>query len=157
MKTSHLTHQFAHDLHSLAQLGGPELVTAVEKLGVLMIPIVKQRMLEQMASLVAEYNQARTSTELELRVGVDTIVLVAEAAPPPPSNESIGDLDARFALRLPSDLKDRIDALATAEGISTNSWVVRTLNTATTARTPFPPTPPQPPLFGQTLRGRGRS
>ena len=157
MKTSQLTHQFAHDLHSLAQLGGPELIAAVEKLGVLMIPILQQRMLEQMTTLVTEYNQARNSSELELRIGIDSIHLVAEQAAPQPTTESIGDLDARFALRLPSDLKERIDALANSEGISTNSWVVRTLNYATTPRPPVPPAPPMSPVFGQTLRGRGRS
>jgi predicted HicB family RNase H-like nuclease len=152
MNISHLTTTFEQDLQRLAKLGGPDMVAVVERLGELMIPILQQRMLEQFGALVTEYNQLKNREELELRVANNQIHMVSQATEPEPTAETIGDLDARFALRLPSMLKERIDAHATAEGMSTNSWVVRTLNTATTTR----PTHTQSP-FGQTLRGRGRS
>lgn len=152
MNTSQLTTTFEQDLQRLAKLGGPELVAAVNRLEELMIPILQQRMLEQFATLVTEYNQAKNSQELELRVSPDQIHLVSQQTNASTPAETLGDLDARFALRLPSLLKDRIDILAASEGISTNSWVVRTLNSATTIR----PAHTQSP-FGQTLRGRGRS
>lgn len=152
MNTSHFTNQFTQDLQRLATLGGPELESAAERLGALMIPILQQRMLEQFGALVTEYNQAKNRNELELRVANNEIHIVSQAANPEPAAEAIGDLDARFALRLPSDLKTRIDAMATVEGISTNSWVVRTLSTATVSRSAH-----TYHTVGQTLRGRGRS
>ena len=152
MNTSQLTTTFEQDLQRLAKLGGPELVAAVNRLEELMIPILQQRMLEQFATLVTEYNQAKNSQELELRVSPDQIHLVSQQTNANTPAETLGDLDARFALRLPSLLKDRIDTLAASEGISTNSWVVRTPNSATATR----PAHTQSP-FGQTLRGRGQS
>jgi hypothetical protein len=72
----------------------------------------------------------------------------------PTTTEPIGELDARFALRLPTDLKERIDQLAGAEGISANTWMIRTLSTAATN-----PSPTQHGHFriGSTMRGRGKS
>ena len=40
--------------------------------------------------------------------------------------ENPSDLNARITLRLPEDLKSRIENAATQEGISLNSWLLKT-------------------------------
>ena len=55
----------------------------------------------------------------------------SDAAPDvPPIDDDGGAGVARFTLRLPQQLKARIDAAAAAESVSVNSWMVRTAERA---------------------------
>ncbi len=153
MNTSHYIARIHSDLLSLGQLGGPEMIAITERLLPAMSPILQQRLVEQITLLVAEHNQLAGAIVLELRMTPDELQLVTPQLAPT-TTEPIGELDARFALRLPTDLKDRIDQLAGAEGISANTWMIRTLSTAATT-----PSPTQHGHFriGSTMRGRGKS
>lgn len=153
MNTSHYLMRLHSDLKSLGQLGGPEMAQMTERLISAMSPILQQRFIEQIALLVAEHNQSMGAVVLELRMAPDELQLVAPQ-PSQPVSEPIGDLDARFALRLPTELKERIDQFASNEGISANTWMIRTLNATVT----------QPAVskrgsfgIGSTIRGRGKS
>ncbi len=153
MNTSHYIARIHSDLLSLGQLGGPEMIAITERLLPAMSPILQQRLVEQITLLVAEHNQLAGAIVLELRMTPDELQLVTPQLAPT-TTEPIGELDARFALRLPTDLKERIDQLAGAEGISANTWMIRTLSTAATN-----PSPTQHGHFriGSTMRGRGKS
>ena len=153
MNTSHYIARIHSDLLSLGQLGGPEMIAITERLLPAMSPILQQRLIEQIALLVAEHNQFMGAVVLELRMTPDELQLIAPQ-PNQPVSEPIGDLDARFALRLPTELKDRIDQFASNEGISANTWIIRTLNTAVAQ-----PATSQRGSFGigSTIRGRGKS
>jgi predicted HicB family RNase H-like nuclease len=153
MNTSHYLARIHSDLLSLGQLGGPEMIAMTERLLPAMSPILQQRLVEQITLLVAEHNQLAGAIVLELRMTPDELQLVTPQLAPT-TTEPIGELDARFALRLPTDLKERIDQLAGAEGISANTWMIRTLSTAATN-----PSPTQHGHFriGSTMRGRGKS
>ncbi|UDY35875.1 toxin-antitoxin system HicB family antitoxin [Dermatobacter hominis] len=63
--------------------------------------------------------------------GVDDVTVTSPpvAAPPEPAAEDDGGT-ARVTLRLPEQLKQRIEQAAGAEGVSVNSWLVRTVTTA---------------------------
>jgi len=59
---------------------------------------------------------------------------------------------ARISLRLPQSVKTRVDEIASAEGISTNAWLIRAVMDALSERSsgpssewPLPPRPPMPP------------
>ena len=59
---------------------------------------------------------------------------------------------ARITLRLPQSVKTRVDEIASAEGISTNAWLIRAVMDALSERSsgpvpewPQPPRPPMPP------------
>src|SRR5512133_3229732 len=58
---------------------------------------------------------------------------------------------ARITLRLPQSVKARVDEVASAEGISTNAWLIRAVMDALSERSgsrpewPRPPRPPMPP------------
>jgi hypothetical protein len=153
MNTSHYLARIHSDLLSLGQLGGPEMIALTERLLPAMSPILQQRLVEQITLLVAEHNLLAGAIVLELRMTPDELQLVTPQLAPT-TTEPIGELDARFALRLPTDLKERIDQLAGAEGISANTWMIRTLSTAATN-----PSPTQHGHFriGSTMRGRGKS
>ena len=148
MNTSHLLNSLERDLQNLGRLGSPELSEMTERLAAAAAPMVQQRFIEQLTLIIAEYNQHHPDASIDLRVAPDEIQLVP-VHQATPTSEPIGELDARFALRLPTELKDRIDAKASQEGISTNSWIVRSLTHVLQQR----------PLreIGNTLRGRGRS
>jgi hypothetical protein len=153
MNTSLYLARIHSDLLSLGQLGGPEMIALTERLLPAMSPILQQRLVEQITLLVAEHNLLAGAIVLELRMTPDELQLVAPQ-PSQPVSEPIGDLDARFALRLPTELKERIDQFASNEGISANTWMIRTLSTAATN-----PSPTQHGHFriGSTMRGRGKS
>ena len=62
---------------------------------------------------------------------------------------------ARISLRLPQSVKTRVDEIASAEGISTNAWLIRAVMDALSERSsgpasvwPQPPRPPIPPAPG---------
>ena len=62
---------------------------------------------------------------------------------------------ARISLRLPQSVKTRVDEIASAEGISTNAWLIRAVMDALSERSsgpasewPQPPHPPMPPAPG---------
>ena len=153
MNISHYLMRLHSDLISLGQLCGPEMAQMTERLMPAMSPILQQRFIEQLALLVAEHNQLMGSVVLELRMTPDELQLVAPQ-PSQPVSEPIGDLDARFALRLPTELKERINQFASNEGISANTWIIRTLNAAVAQ-----PAASQRGSFGigSTIRGRGKS
>lgn len=67
---------------------------------------------------------------IDLRVSGDDVTFVpAEPTMVTRTAEQTAD-QARFSLRLPDDLKARIDERAAAEGTSTNTWMVRALESA---------------------------
>jgi hypothetical protein len=68
-----------------------------------------------------------------------------------PTLETEDEPIARFTLRLPQSVKARVDEMASAEGISTNAWLIRAVMDALSDRSgprpewPVPPRPPMPP------------
>jgi hypothetical protein len=78
----------------------------------------------------------------------------ASEEPPEAEDEPV----ARITLRLPQSVKVRVDEVASAEGISTNAWLIRAVMDALSERSgsrpewPQPPRPPMPPspdmIFG---------
>lgn len=144
------------DLLRIIRLGGPELTQKGEEIGEAMAPTMQHRLIEQVTMLIAEYNQQQGRDALALQLTPDEIVIVdrgvAQVAPEP-----IGELDARFALRLPADLKERIDQRAAQEGISANSWMVRVLSQEIQQQQSARKVELGKFEVGNKLRGRGRS
>ncbi|MGN6610057.1 MAG: toxin-antitoxin system HicB family antitoxin [Jatrophihabitans sp.] len=66
------------------------------------------------------------------RVRVEVRPTAPPAAPPPPVAVEADETDAtaRISLRLPEQLKARVDTAALHEGMSVNAWVVATLSQA---------------------------
>jgi HicB family len=63
---------------------------------------------------------------------------------------------SRINLRMPDQLKGRIEQAAASEGVSVNSWLVRAASAALERTDPGRRREPRPPLGGQRFTGWGR-
>ena len=154
MNTSHLFSHIRNDIDTLTALGDAQVREAITRIYPILEPLLQQRITAYLVDVVAAYNAQPGVAPLELRIDAERIELVAVATPS--ISEPIGELDARIALRIPSDLKDKVEQAAAAEGISTNSWIIRVLGAAVS--TPAPTGPSNVKFHvGSRVRGRGRS
>jgi hypothetical protein len=118
------------DLAVFGELGGPEIRAVVERLTSAVGPALQSRFLEALNALVQEYN-TETAQPLFLTLDGDHVRL-APVTPmesplqPPTANE----LNARIALRVSEEMKQKFERSARSGGISVNSWIVRTLDRA---------------------------
>jgi hypothetical protein len=156
-----------------------------ERLGMAIESSTRLALIQALSDATSTISAELAPSSVELRmVGQDPEFVVsvegAEAEPTLllPEPES-GDEDAsespddepvsRITLRLPQSVKMRVDEMASAEGISTNAWLIRTVMDALADRSgsrrswpqaptppvpPIPPVPPMPPspklIFGDT-------
>lgn len=146
MQLSTLLDQLHRDLANLGKLGGADLEQAVERLIPPLEPVLHTRVLDMLTTLAGELSLDLPTGRVETRINGDefTLAFITEEQQP---RETSSDLDARISLRLPTSLKERIEASAAREGISLNTWILRALD-----RNPAVVTFPQ-----RQLRGRGRS
>ena len=113
------------DIKALGKLGGPELESAVSRLIPTLAPVLRTRLLEALTEVAGELREQLPGAHLEARVqGDDIELLYVEDGSV--IRENPADLNARITLRLPEDLKSRIESAATKEGISLNSWLLKT-------------------------------
>ena len=153
MNTSHLFSHIRNDIDTLTAIGDAQVCEAITRIYPVLEPMLQQRITAYLVTLVAAYNAQPGVAPLELRIDADRIEIVPQTAVN--ISEPIGELDARIALRIPSDLKDKVEQAADAEGISVNSWIIRVLGAAVTK----PSVTVQAFNFqvGTRVRGRGRS
>jgi predicted HicB family RNase H-like nuclease len=76
-------------------------------------------------------------------------------ATPAPLEADEGGM-SRINLRMPDQLKGRIEQAAASEGVSVNSWLVRAASAALERTDPGRRREPRPPLGGQRFTGWGR-
>ena len=125
MKTSKFIDLLSGDISALGKLGGPELETAVSRLIPTLTPVLRTRLLEALVEIADELKEQIPGAHLEARVQGDEIELVY-VEDDSVIRENPSDLNARITLRIPEDLKSRIESAATMEGISLNSWLLKT-------------------------------
>ncbi len=126
MLISHYVTNIQNDLTSLGQLGGDEMTAISGRLAAAVEPALRGRLFEALNQIVAEANDAAPTLRLELRLAGDEVSLVRNE----PNVENVENAPgpaARFALRLPEELKAVIEEHANKAGASTNSYIVRAL------------------------------
>jgi hypothetical protein len=121
------------DLEAAAALGDEASAAAGERLAAAVESSLQLRFFDVLTEATLALNAQLSSGHIEVRlVGRDPeLVLVDDRAgeselPPAPGD----DLSARITLRLPEALKSQIEVLASSEGVSANSWIVRALSRA---------------------------
>jgi hypothetical protein len=130
MQTSWFTETLRSDLEAVGSMGSDKAMKVADRMITVALPLAKARMLEAMSMALAELSAAIGVEGIDLRVSGDDVTFVpAQATAAPPSIDPSGE-QARFSLRLPDDLKTRVDERAANEGISTNTWIVRALEAA---------------------------
>jgi predicted HicB family RNase H-like nuclease len=115
------------DLSRTAALGDENTSRAAELLSVALESSLGRRLQDALSEAALELNDQLETSHVELRVaGHDLqLVLVRDAGEPEAPTDTA--LDARITLRLPEDLKRRIEEAASRDGISVNTWIVRSL------------------------------
>lgn len=140
------------DLARVAAVGDESTARAAELLSLALESSFGRRLQEAVAEAALELSAQLDSGRVEVRIagGDPELVLVHEdATGPEPTDEAYA---ARITLRLPESLKVRIEAAATREGTSVNTWLVQALQRASESR--------RPPSSGRgrnRLTGYGRS
>ena len=151
MLISDLVESIRGDFKNLAELAGPETASTVERLGAAVEPALQKHFLDALNGLIQEFN-LHDGAPLQVIFEGDAVRLARIVPVSAEDSASPSDYSARIALRLPEDLKDSIEHLATDVSTSVNSWIVRSLER--TVRTD----PSGLPTFGkQQMRGKGRA
>ena len=139
------------DLAEIAALGDEATAQAAQRLSVALRSAVGLRILDALTEAALELSAQIPSGHVEIRLsGQDpSFVYVAEQEAEPAAVTE-DDQGARITLRLPESLKARVDAAASREGVSVNTWLVRALSRALSSSRPLI-------KVGNRLTGYGRS
>lgn len=132
MRVPIIVDELASDLAELGTLGDEAMAAAARRLASAMRAPLTARLLEALAQAAAELGASLPDQRAELRLlGDDAqIVVFAEQTlgqPEPPPVEETTDMEARITLRLPTQLKARVEAASSQEGVSVNTYIVRVL------------------------------
>ena len=146
MKMSKFIELLSSDIKALGKLGGQELDSAVSRLIPTLAPVLRTRLLEALTEIAEELSEQLPGAHLEARVQGDEIELIY-IEDSSTVRENPADLNARITLRLPEDLKSRIESAATNEGISLNSWLLKTSDRGSFSVT----------IGKRQLKGKGKS
>ena len=93
-------------------------------------PQVERAAFDLVSAAVTAFNDANRETQAKLEYDMTGLHLVVEPlneGPTPEANFSDSDPE-RVTLRLPRELKDLIDSVASRHGMSANNWYVRELS-----------------------------
>jgi hypothetical protein len=115
------------DLVRVAALGDEATSRAADLLSVAIEASLGRRIQDVLAEAALELNSQLDAAHVEVRIaGHDPeLVLVREdGTVPEPVDEAFS---ARITLRLPESLKQRIEAAASRDGTSVNTWLVQAL------------------------------
>ncbi len=149
MQMANFIDALEQDLGQIAAVGDEQSAAAARRVGHALRSAVGIRLLEALGDVALEVSAQLPSGHVEVRLaGQDpSLVYVEEAEPAAQPPAGGDDAAARITLRLPEGLKATVEAAATREGVSVNTWIVRALARAVSA----PPPPPGRP--GSRLTG----
>jgi hypothetical protein len=122
------------DLVRVAAVGDESTARAAELLAVALESSLGRRLQEALGEAALELSSQLDSGRVEVRIagGDPELVLVREdGAAAEPADEAF---TARITLRLPESLKARLEAAASREGVSVNTWLVHMLHHAAEPR-----------------------
>jgi hypothetical protein len=151
MQLDRYAERLRSQLAAVAEAGTPEAQALAERMSTALDAAVRITILEALAEAAVDISRdlAPGSVDVRLR-GQDPELVVnraPEAVAPAPAAQPRIDAGEdepstfRTTLRLPERLKTRVEEAASADGISVNTWLVRTVSAALDAERPR--TPPQ--------------
>ena len=128
------------DLAAAAAVGGDEVARAADLLGDALEPALRLVLMDLLGEAADELagQLPGATVELRLRGREPQLVATVEPSAPAPAPEPTGEDTARLTLRLPEALKLRAESAAAADGLSTNSWLVRAVQSALDPKPAFP-------------------
>ncbi|MGZ4290392.1 MAG: toxin-antitoxin system HicB family antitoxin [Gaiellaceae bacterium] len=122
------------DLVRVAAVGDESTARAAELLAVALESSLGRRLQEALGEAALELSSQLDSGRIEVRIagGDPELVLVRDDGAVAESADEA--FTARITLRLPESLKARLEAAATREGVSVNTWLVHMLHHAAEPR-----------------------
>jgi hypothetical protein len=115
------------ELASLASLGDENVAAASERLSQALGSALALRLLEILSEAGLEVSSQLPSGHVELRLAGQEPSLVYVEAEDCAAPTAEDGLSARITLRLPESLKASLEAAASREGVSVNSWIIKAL------------------------------
>jgi len=152
MRLSEAVEAISADLAALGELGDEATANTARRLATAMQAPLTARLLDVLSQVAGELGATLPGRRVEVRLVAGDVHLSVEAAPaePQPEEEPGGDeAGARITLRLPAQLKTRVEEASAHEGLSVNSYIVRALNQQVRSEGGF--------RVGRRLSGYGRS
>lgn len=146
-------------LTAAAAAGGDEARALAERLLAPLDAAIRLSLLEALSAAAQEISRELAPGSVEVRLRGRTPEFVVNTPPQPAANEAFPDVwtveasatagddgaTARINLRMPEQLKARVDSAAAAGGLSVNSWLIR----VAAAALERPAQPPRPESPGQ--------
>ena len=128
MKMSLVVDGVRADVVSVGELGDEVVAEVAERIADLLGRSLPARILELLSDVAAEVSAELPDGHVEVRVAGDDVGLAYVEDTRVAGGESeAGDLTARITLRLSEGLKTRVEQGAGREGVSVNTFIVRTL------------------------------
>ena len=132
MELSEYVTMLREELVSLSQVAGEETARAAELMARALEPPVRLALLAVLSDAAAEITAHLEDTVVDVRLAGGQPAFVIQHAAPASPESSVGQGSdepddtgvARVTLRLSEGLKSHIEAQATAEGVSVNTWLV---------------------------------
>ena len=134
MKMSFAVDGVRADVASVGELGDEVVAEVAERIADLLGRSLPARILELLSDVAAEVSAELPEGHAEIRVAGDDVGLAyVEDRPIAGGDSEASDLTARITLRLSEGLKARVEEGAGREGVSVNTYVVRTLERGSSA------------------------
>jgi hypothetical protein len=134
MKMSLVVDGVRADVASVGELGDEVVAEVAERIADLLGRALPARILELLSDVAAEISAELPDGRVEIRVAGDDVGLAyVEDALVAGGESEAGELTARITLRLSEALKARVEEGAGREGVSVNTYLVRTLERGSSA------------------------
>lgn len=173
MDLTRYVEELKHQLTATAELGGDDAVALARRLAGHLDGTARLVLLDALSAAADEITTELAPGSVSVRLrgrdpefevvvpdvtspDVTDASTVSPIPPPEPWTEGDGAEVARITLRLPDQLKGRIEQAATADRLSVNAWLVRAVADALEARRPDPRATAVNASGGQRLTGWAR-
>jgi hypothetical protein len=135
MKMSLVVDGLRSDVVALGELGDETVAEVAERIADVLSRSLPGRVLDLLSDAAAELTASLPGGHVDIRVAGDDVDLTyVEDEPGPVSSGGDGDdLSARITLRVSEGLKSRVEQGAAADGISVNTFILRTLERGTSS------------------------
>jgi hypothetical protein len=130
MKMSLAIEGLRSDVAAVGELGDETVAEVADRMAAILARSAPSRILDLLSDVAAEVSAELPEGRVEIRLVGDDVqfAYVDERARTP---EPEAELSSRITLRLSDQLKARVEDSAVRDGLSVNSWILRTLERGT--------------------------
>jgi len=128
MQTAQYVDALLADLAAIASVGDEATAAAAERLSQALRASLGLRLLDVLGEAALEVSGQLPSGHVEVRLaGQEPSLVYVEQQDAPAAVPDEEGMAARITLRLPDSVKAAVEAAAAREGLSVNSWILRSL------------------------------